>query len=582
MASKSEASEQIDRIRHSASHVMAEAVQSLFPDAKFGIGPVIENGFYYDFDLSRTLTPEDLPAIESKMRAIIEQNLPFTHEELDKVEAKRLFADQPYKLELIDEIPEEMVHVYRQGAFTDLCRGPHVNSTGEIKAFKLLNAAGAYWRGDERRPMLQRIYGIAFVTREELEEHLHRIEEAAKRDHRRLGQELDLFSFHDEVGPGLVHWHPHGGRIRVLIEDYWRKMHYEGGYEIDFTPHIGRANLWQTSGHFDFYKDSMYSPMDIEGQDYYIKPMNCPFHIMMYQSKLHSYRDLPLRWAELGTVYRYERSGTLHGLMRVRGFTQDDAHIICTPEQIEDEILRVLDFSLNMLKGFGFQDFKMELSVRDPQNPDKYAGSDSMWQQAETSLTKAVETRNLPYERIEGEAVFYGPKIDIKITDALGRSWQCSTIQFDFNLPERFDMTYVSEDGREHRPYMVHRALLGSIERFFGCLIEHYAGAFPVWLAPVQAIVIPISDRHLDYALKVGAELKVAGLRIEVDSRPERMNLKIRQAQLQKIPYMLIVGDKEIESGGVSVRLRSGDDLGSQTIEAFKTMFEQAVADIAP
>jgi threonyl-tRNA synthetase len=582
MAKESRDNERIERVRHSTSHVMAEAVLAMFPDAKFGIGPVIEDGFYYDFDLPRSLTPEDLPAIESKMHAIIEQNLPFEHEELGKANAKRLFADQPYKLELIDEIPEEKVHVYRQGAFTDLCRGPHVSSTGEIKAFKLLKAAGAYWRGDERRPMLQRIYGVAFNTPQELNDHLIKLEEAAKRDHRQLGQELDLFSFHEEVGPGLVHWHPHGGRIRVLIEDYWRKLHYEGGYEIVFTPHIGRANLWQTSGHFDFYKESMYSPMDIEGQDYYIKPMNCPFHIMMYKSRLRSYRDLPLRWAELGTVYRYERSGTLHGLMRVRGFTQDDAHIMCTPEQIEDEILRVLDFSLNMLKGFGFEDFKMELSVRDPENPDKYAGSDAMWQQAETSLIKALETRNLQYERIEGEAVFYGPKIDIKITDALGRSWQCSTIQFDFNLPERFDMTFVSEDGREHRPYMVHRALLGSIERFFGCLIEHYAGAFPVWLAPVQAIVIPISDRHLDYAERVGAELKVAGLRIEVDSRPERMNLKIRQAQLQKIPYMLIVGDKEVESGDISVRLRSGEDLGGQTMEAFKKMAQTAISDRTP
>jgi threonyl-tRNA synthetase len=582
MANEIRDKERIERVRHSTSHVMAEAVLAMFPDAKFGIGPVIEDGFYYDFDLPRSLTPEDLPLIESRMREIVEQDLPFEHEELDKVEAKRRFSDQPYKLELIDEIPEEKVHVYRQGAFTDLCRGPHVSSTGEIKAFKLLNAAGAYWRGDERRPMLQRIYGVAFDTTEELEEHLRRLEEAAKRDHRRLGQELDLFSFHEEVGPGLVHWHPHGGRIRVLIEDYWRKMHYEGGYEIVFTPHIGRANLWQTSGHFDFYKESMYSPMDIEGQDYYIKPMNCPFHIMMYKSRLRSYRDLPLRWAELGTVYRYERSGTLHGLMRVRGFTQDDAHIMCTPEQIEDEILRVLDFSLNMLKGFGFEDFKMELSVRDPENLDKYAGSDAMWRQAETSLIKALETRNLQYERIEGEAVFYGPKIDIKITDALGRSWQCSTIQFDFNLPERFDMTFISEDGREHRPYMVHRALLGSIERFFGCLIEHYAGAFPVWLAPVQAIVIPISDRHLDYAAEAGEELKTAGLRVEVDSRPERMNLKIRQAQLQKIPYMLIVGDKEVESGGISVRLRSGEDLGGQSMEAFKKMAQAAISDRTP
>jgi len=582
MAGKLEESEYIERVRHSTSHVMAEAVLDMFPDAKFGIGPVIENGFYYDFDLPRALTPEDLPAIESAMREIIDRDTPFTHTELDKAEARRLFSDQPYKLELIDEIPEDKVHIYQQGAFTDLCRGPHVSSTGEIKAFKLINAAGAYWRGDERRPMLQRIYGVAFDTAEELEEHLHRLEEAAKRDHRRLGQDLELFSFHEDVGAGLVHWHPHGGRIRVLIEDYWRQMHYEGGYEIVFTPHIGRSNLWQTSGHFDFYRDSMYSPMDIDGQDYYIKPMNCPFHIMIYKSKLRSYRELPLRWAELGTVYRYERSGTLHGLMRVRGFTQDDAHIFCTPEQIEGEILRVLDFSLNMLRGFGFEDFKIELSVRDPRNPGKYAGSDSMWQQAENSLIQALESRDLPYERIEGEAVFYGPKIDIKITDALGRSWQCSTIQFDFNLPQRFDMTFVSEDGKEHRPYMVHRALLGSIERFIGCLIEHYAGAFPVWLAPVQAVVIPISDRHMEYASKVGAGLKAAGMRIEVDSRPERMNLKIRQAQLQKIPYMLIVGDKETESGGISVRLRSGEDLGGQSTDDFIEMAQKAIAAKTP
>jgi threonyl-tRNA synthetase len=582
MKSKSEDSERIERVRHSASHIMAEAVQQLFPDARFGIGPVIENGFYYDFDLPRTLTPEDLPAIENKMKEIIAEDLPFHHEVMDKTEAKRIFADQPYKLELIDEIPEDKVNIYRQGSFTDLCRGPHVSSTGEIEAFKLINIAGAYWRGDERRPMLQRIYGVAFNTPQELNDHLIKLEEAARRDHRRLGQELDLFSFHDEVGPGLVHWHPRGGRVRVLIEDYWRRLHYEGGYDIVFTPHIGRANLWETSGHFDFYKDSMYSPMDIEGQDYYLKPMNCPFHIMMYKSKLRSYRELPLRWAELGTVYRYERSGTLHGLMRVRGFTQDDAHIICTPEQIEDEILRVLDFSLNMLRGFGFEDFKMELSVRDPEQTDKYAGSETMWHQAETSLVKALDTRKLSYERIEGEAVFYGPKIDIKITDALGRSWQCSTIQFDFNLPERFDMNYVSEDGKERRPYVVHRALLGSLERFFGCLIEHYAGAFPVWLAPVQAIVVPISDRHLEYAYKVGAGLSDAGLRIEVDARSERMNLKIRQAQLQKIPYMLVVGDKEAESGAVSVRLRSGEDLGSKTLEEFNEMAMTAISQRTP
>ena len=579
MGNPKDQNEKIERIRHSTSHVMAEAILEMFPEAKFGIGPVIESGFYYDFDLPRALTPDDLSTIEAKMAQIIAKDLPFTREEVTKDKARQIFANQPYKLELIDELPDEDITVYRQGAFTDLCRGPHVNSTGELKTFKLLNIAGAYWRGDEHRPMLQRIYGAAFETKSELEGYLHKLEEAAKRDHRRLGQELDLFSFHDEVGPGLVHWHPNAGRIRVLIEDYWRKMHYEGGYDIVFTPHIGRSNLWDTSGHLDFYKDSMYSPMDIEKQDYYIKPMNCPFHIMMYKSRLRSYRELPLRWAELGTVYRYERSGTLHGLMRVRGFTQDDAHIMCTPEQIEDEILRVLDFSLNMLKGFGFKDFKMELSVRDPAKPGKYAGSDAMWQQAETSLVKALEMRQLPYERIEGEAVFYGPKIDIKITDSLGRLWQCSTIQFDFNLPERFDMTYINEYGKECRPYMVHRALLGSLERFFGCLVEHYAGAFPVWLSPIQAVLIPIADRHLKYADRVAAKLNAKGIRVQVDSRPERMNQKIRQAQLQKIPYMLIVGDKEVAAKNVSVRLRSGEDLGSMKLQAFIKMAAEAIKD---
>ncbi|MEA1958421.1 MAG: threonine--tRNA ligase [Chloroflexota bacterium] len=574
----SEQAEHIERIRHSASHVMAEAVLSLFPEAGFGIGPVIDNGFYYDFDLPRSLTPEDIPAIEARMVEIIAQDSPFTREELSKDGARRIFTGQPYKLELIDELPDDTATIYRQGSFTDLCRGPHVGSTGEIKAFKLTSIAGAYWRGDERRPMLQRIYGAAFETQEELQEYLERIEEAVRRDHRRLGQELDLYSIHEETGPGLVLWHPNGGRIRVLIEDYWRKLHYDGGYDIIFTPHIGRANLWETSGHLDFYKDGMYSPMDIDGQEYYIKPMNCPFHIMIYKSKLRSYRELPLRWAELGTVYRYERSGTLHGLLRVRGFTQDDAHIVCTPEQVEDEILRVLDFSLNMLRGFGFEEFKVELSVRDPKNAAKYAGSDDMWRQAEASLVKALEARNLPHERMEGEAVFYGPKIDIKIKDALDRYWQCSTIQFDFNLPERFDMAYIGEDGKEQRPYMVHRALLGSIERFFGVLIEHYAGALPVWLAPVQAIIIPIADRHLDYAGEIASRLHSEGLRAQVDSRSERMNLKIRQAQLQKIPYMLIVGDKEAENGTISLRLRNGQDLGNQTIESFLEMAHEAIA----
>jgi threonyl-tRNA synthetase len=559
---------------------MAQAVMALFPEAKFGIGPSIEDGFYYDFELPRPLVPEDLPQIEEIMTGIVKDNLPFIRSEVTKAEARETFASQPYKLELIEDLPDdEPLSIYQQGTFTDLCRGPHLDATGEIKAFKLLNTAGAYWRGDERRPMLQRIYGTAFETEAELQDYLEKLEAIEARDHRRLTKQLDLISFHEEAGAGLAYWHPKGGRMRVLIEDYWRELHFDGGYDIVFTPHIGKAQLWETSGHLDFYKDGMYSPMDIDGHDYYVKPMNCPFHIMIYKTKLRSYRELPLRWAELGTVYRYERSGTLHGLLRVRGFTQDDAHIVCAPEQIEDEILRVLDFSLNMLQGFGFEDFKVELSVRDPQKPDKYAGSGTMWDQAEVSLIKALQARDLPYERMEGEAVFYGPKIDIKIKDALGRSWQCSTIQFDFNVPERFDMTYVGEDGRDHRPYMVHRALLGSLERFYGVLVEHYAGAFPVWLAPVQAIVIPIADRHLDYAYAIAADIKARGIRIEVDDRSERMNLKVREAQLQKIPYMLIVGDSEVSTSTLSVRLRNGDNLKAQTIDDFQGLVASAIEE---
>ncbi|MCL0088838.1 threonine--tRNA ligase [Dehalococcoidia bacterium] len=557
-------------MRHSAAHVMAEAVQALFPDVKFGIGPATEDGFYYDFELPRPLTPDDLSVVEEKMRGSIAADAPFAKQEVTKKAARPIFHSQPYKLELIDELDGETVTIYRQGSFTDLCRGPHLASTGELKAFKLLSIAGAYWRGDERRPMLQRIYGTAFETESELADHLNKLEEAAKRDHRKLGRELDLFTIHEGVGAGLVLWHPGGGRVRVLIEDYWRKLHYEGGYEIVFTPHIGRAQLWERSGHLDFYRDGMYSPMDIEGQDYYVKPMNCPFHIMIYKSQTRSYRDLPLRWAELGTVYRYERSGTLRGLMRVRGFTQDDAHIFCAPEQVEGEILRVLDFSLNLLRGFGFEEFKFELSVRDPGTPEKYAGDDVMWEQAEASLVAALEARNLPYERIEGEAVFYGPKIDIKIKDALERMWQCTTIQFDFNLPERFDMAYIGEDGKGHWPYMIHRTLLGSMERFLGILVEHYGGAFPVWLAPVQVKVIPIADRHLDYAQQVGSQLRDEGLRVEVDDRKERMNLKIREAQLAKVPYMLITGDSEVQDSTVAVRLRNGENLKGESLEVFK------------
>jgi threonyl-tRNA synthetase len=566
----------LETLRHSTSHVMAEAVRRLFPEAKFGIGPATEDGFYYDFDLPRPLVPEDLPSLESEMQQIVAEDSPFVKEEVSKDRARQIFAAQPYKLELIEDLPDETVTVYRQGSFIDLCRGPHVASTRQIGHFKLLSIAGAYWRGDERRQMLQRIYGTAFATKAALDEYLKRLAEIEARDHRKLIKQLDLISFHEEAGAGLAYWHPKGGLMRVLIEDYWRKQHFEGGYDIVFTPHIGRAHLWNTSGHLDFYKDSMYSPMEIEGQEYYIKPMNCPFHIMIYKTRLRSYRDLPLRWAELGTVYRYERSGTLHGLLRVRGFTQDDAHIFCTPEQIEDEILRVLDFSLNMLRAFGFHEFKVELSVRDPLNPGKYAGSDEMWQQAEISLLKALDARNLPHERKEGEAVFYGPKIDVKIKDALGRLWQCSTIQFDFNTPERFDVTFIGEDGRERRPYMVHRALLGSLERFYGVLVEHYGGAFPVWLAPVQVMIIPIADRHVDYARKVEADLRIDGIRAQVDARSERMNYKVREAQLQKIPYVLVLGDRESADGTVAVRLRDGQNLGPKVLAEFKAMVRVA------
>jgi len=573
---------QLERIRHSASHVMAQAVLEIFPEGKLAIGPAIEDGFYYDFDLPRNLTPEDLEQIEARMKEIIKGKHPFEYRELEREEALAMFKDQPYKLELIADLPDdEPISIYSHDTFIDLCRGPHVENTARIKAnaVKLMSVAGAYWRGDEHRPMLQRIYGTAWNNKSELDAYLKKLKDLEARDHRRLIKELDLVSFHEETGAGLALWHPKGGRMRVVIEDYWRKLHYEGGYEIVFTPHIGRANLWETSGHLNFYRDSMYSPMDIEGQEYYLKPMNCPFHIMMYKSQTRSYRDLPLRWAELGTVYRYERSGTLHGLSRVRGFTQDDAHIICTPDQIDDEILRVLDFSINLLRGFGFEEFRFDLSVRDPATPDKYAGSNDMWQQAEASLARALNARNLPYKRMEGEAVFYGPKIDIHIKDAVGRTWQLTTIQFDFNLPGRFDMTFVGEDGQEHRPYMVHRALLGSIERFFGILVEHYAGAFPVWLMPVQAAVIPIADRHNAYAEQVLAQLHAAGIRAEADLSTDRMNNKIRQAQVQKIPYMLVIGDREQEAQEVNLRLRDGSQPGSLGVADLIVQIQDAVRE---
>ena len=544
---------------------MAEAVLSIFPDAKFGIGPAIEDGFYYDFDLSRALTPDDLPVIEQKMSEIIRADLPFTHKELTKEEARKLFASQPYKLELIEEITDDRVGIYKQGNFVDLCRGPHVNTTGEIKAFKLTNVAGAYWRGKERNPMLQRIYGVAFDTQRALDEHLKRLEQLEARDHRRLNKQLNLYITPEEVGSGLIIYGPKAGRIRAIVEEFWQHEHFANGYELLYTPHIGLSKLWETSGHLDFYKENMYSPIDIEGQLYYLKPMNCPFHMLAYKSQLRSYRDLPMRWAELGTVYRYERSGVLLGLLRTRGFTQDDAHIFCTPEQIEDEITEVFRFSLKMWKAFGFDKYKVYLSTR----PEKSIGTEEQWLQAEEALGKVLQKENTAYEVDRGGGAFYGPKIDIKIEDALGREWQMTTIQFDFNLPERFDLVYTGADGKEHRPYMINRALLGAWCRFFGLIIEHYAGAFPVWLAPVQAKLIPVADRHLEYAHKVEAELKSHGVRVEVDDRSERMNLKIRQAQLEKIPYMLIVGDKEAENNSVSVRCRSGEQIPAQSLADF-------------
>ena len=505
------------RMRHSAAHVMADAVLQLFPEAKIGIGPPTEDGFYYDIQAPRPFTPEDLERIEALMRKTVSTGSPFQMEVISREDAIDLFSDQPYKLELINDIPaDEPLSIYRHAGFTDLCQGPHVESTSDITAFKLTTVAGAYWRGDETRPMLQRIYGTAFETDTALEERVRLLEEAEKRDHRRLGRQLDLFSIHEEVGPGLIIWHPKGGRVRSIIENYWQELHLRLGYDVVYSPHLGRSRLWQSSGHLDFYKESMYSPMDVDGQEYYMKPMNCPFHIMIYKSALRSYRELPLRYAELGSVYRYERSGVIHGLMRVRGFTQDDAHIFCRPDQIKDDVLGVLDLTFELLRTFGFADYEIFLSTR----PEKFVGDPEMWAQATESLASALEARGLDYDVDEAGGAFYGPKIDIRIRDALGRAWQCTTVQFDFNLPDRFDLTFQGSDGGQHRPYMVHRAIIGSMERFLGVLIEHYGGAFPLWLAPVQAVAIPIADRHIDYVLQIREELKSQGFRVE-GGRPE-------------------------------------------------------------
>jgi threonyl-tRNA synthetase len=572
MKSKNE-DEQLERMRHSTSHIMAEAVQYLFPGAKFGIGPTIENGFYYDFELPRPLTPEDLPVIENKMKEIIKQNLPFVTDEISKDEARKLFATQPYKLELIDEIPDTTVTIYKQGSFTDLCRGPHLASTGEVKAFKLTHLAGAYWRGDEKRPMLQRIYGVAFESQEELDDYLSRQAEATKRDHRKLGKELDLFSTHEEIGPGLICWHPKGALIRQIIEDFWKAEHIKRGYDIVYTPHIAKLDLWKTSGHWEFYRDYLFSPMEIEEQQYLLRPMNCLGHILIYKSQLRSYRNLPLRYAELGTVYRYERTGVLYGLARVRGFTQDDAHIFCRTDQVEEEVLEVLNLAQFMMSSFGFDEYELLLSTR----PEKYAGTVSMWEEATESLRRVLERLNLHYEVDPGEGVFYGPKIDIKLKDALGHVWQGPTIQVDFNLPQRFNVCYIGEDSLEHSVVMIHRTVLGSMERFLACLTEHYGGAFPVWLSPVQTIIIPIADRHVGYAHKIEHDFKGEGIRVRVDDRSERMNLKIREAQLEKVPYMLIVGDKEMASSSASLRLRSGEDLGLETLVQVKSRIKAAV-----
>ncbi|MEN6394810.1 MAG: threonine--tRNA ligase [Anaerolineaceae bacterium] len=576
------------RIRHSAAHIMAQAVLEKFPEGKVAIGPAIEDGFYYDFDLPRPLSMEDLENIEKRMRAIIQSKVDFVCKEVSAEEAKKIFHDQPFKLELIAGLEEGNVDedgnpisekpkitLYSQGGFVDLCRGPHVANSAEInpQAIKLLSVAGAYWRGDEKRPMLQRIYGTAWNNPEELKDYLWRMEEAKKRDHRKLGQELDLFSVVDEIGAGLILWHPKGGKIRKIIENFWSEEHEANGYEFVYTPHIGKSKLWETSGHLGYYKENMYSPLDIEGQQYYLKPMNCPFHIHIYKNSIRSYREFPIRYAEEGTVYRYERSGVLHGLMRVRGFTQDDAHHFCRPDQMPDEIDFVLNFSLHILRSFGFSDIQAYLSTK----PEKSVGDAEQWRAAEIALEDSLKRAKVSYKIDQGGGAFYGPKIDLKVNDAIGREWQLTTIQFDFTLPERFDLTFIGEDGQPHRPYMVHRALLGSMERFFGVLIEHYAGAFPVWLSPVQAALIPIADRHIDYAKQVAAKLRQSKLRVMVDDRSERMNAKIRDAQNQKIPYMLVIGDKEVENDQVALRLRNGENIGPIPLSAF---IERANEDI--
>jgi threonyl-tRNA synthetase len=571
--------EGLEVYRHSTAHLLAAAVTELFPDAHPGIGPATESGFYYDFYREKSFTEEDLAKIEAKMRELQKADLPYERVHYPKEEGKKLFDQMGefLKCQLIEEKAEPVFSAYRTGKFLDFCRGPHIPSTGRIKAFKVLSLAGAHWKGDEKSHPMQRIYGTAFFSTKDLDEYLHKLEEAKKRDHRRLGKELELFSIQDDAGPGLIFWHPKGGRVRTIIEDWLREELLKRGYDLVYTPHTMRLHLWETSGHTDFYRENMFGPMDVENDQYQLKPMNCPGHILIYQSRRRSYRELPLRFAELGTVYRYERSGVLHGLMRVRGFTQDDAHIFCTPEQLEAEVEACVEFAFALLKTFGFDRYEVELSARDPEHPEHYAGTEEEWKLAEDALTSTLHRMKIPYKLMPGEAVFYGPKIDVKLVDAIGRPWQLTTVQFDFNLPRRFGLEYVGPDGHPKTPVMVHRALFGSIERFFGVLIEHYTGAFPVWLAPVQAVVLPISEKHAEYARQVVADLRAAGIRVQLDDRNEKLNARIRDAQLQKVPFMLVAGDREVQAKAVAVRRRDTGDAGSQPVAEFIPYLRQLI-----
>jgi threonyl-tRNA synthetase len=578
--------ESLEVFRHSSAHLLAAAVLELFPETKLGHGPATESGFFYDFYRPTAFTPEDLEKIEKKMQELVQQDIPYAQEFLPREEGLERFKSEGdfMKCHFIEQFtkPDETISIYRTGKFTDFCRGPHVPSTGKIKAFKLLNIAGAYWLGDEKNPQLQRIYGTSFYSKKELEEYVKQQEEAKKRDHRVLGKQLDLFSIQELAGPGLIFWHPKGGIMRKLMEDWMRDEYLRRGYSLVYTPHVARRQLWQTSGHEGFYAQNMFDVMELDDAEYRIKPMNCPFHILIYADSLKSYRDLPVRLGELGTVYRYERSGVMHGLLRVRGFTQDDAHIFCTPSQVEDEIGGCVDFAIAVLNAFGFEKFQVELSTWDPNDRKSFAGSDEQWNAAQHALEKVLDGRGIQYKTIPGEAAFYGPKIDIKLVDAIGRLWQLSTVQFDFNLPARFGLEYVGEDGQRHQPVMVHRALYGSVERFFGVLIEHYAGAFPVWLSPVQVVMVPIAERHISYAEEVAAKLRAIGVRVDVDARNEKMNAKIREHAMQKVPFMLVVGDKEAEANQVNVRTRGHEK--TETIETaeFVSRIKKLIDEKAP